>query len=439
MILFIRMHLYSCFSHKKFKYFLEIFVTVSKGCNMNTKIIVNNRVYPWPVQPVVVVCLDGCNLAYLEAAAVSGSAPFLASLFQNGQVIRARSAMPSLTNPNNISIVTGVPPKIHGISGNYVWDSASGAEVMLNDPVFMRAPTILAEFSQKGAKVVAITAKDKLRALLGYNMRGICFSAEKASDAALENNGICDVLALTGLPQPEIYSAAASEFVLAAGARILETSGADLMYLSTTDCVQHRYAPGTPQSNEFFRLLDPWLKRIAACGVTLILTADHGMNPKTDAEGTPNITFLLPILENTFGIGHARIVLPITDPYIAHHGSLGSFAAIYLEDTSDLQHAKELLRSLPGVEEVLEREEACVCFDLPWDRTGDLVVVSAGDWVLGRDPEHHDLSLLLTPLRSHGGIHEWDVPLLCSRSVPVSQLAIPHNYDAFWLGCNSCT
>lgn len=404
---------------------------------MNMPITVNGRVYPWPMRPVVVVCLDGTNRAYLEAAAVSGTAPFLASLLQKFPPVRAQSAMPSLTNPNNISIVTGVPSKIHGICGNYIWDPESGAEVMLNDPSFLRAPSILAAFSQAGARVVAVTAKDKLRKLLGHGLRGICFSAEKAADVTMEHNGIRDVLSLTGLPQPDIYSAAASEFVLAAGARILETAGADLMYLSTTDCVQHRHAPGTQQANEFFRRLDPWIERLAATGATLILTADHGMNPKTDASGKPNVTYLLPALEQALGAGRARVVLPITDPYVAHHGSLGSYAAVYVAEASDLRRAADCLRSLPGVEDVLEREEACARFDLPPDRTGDLIALGSGEWVLGRNPEHHDLSLLTTPLRSHGGVHEREIQLLCSRPVPVELLDVPHNYDAFWLGCNA--
>lgn len=403
---------------------------------MNKPIMINERMYPWPKHPVVVVCLDGTNRAYLEAAAVSGTAPFLASLLQHGFIVRAQSAMPSLTNSNNISIVTGVPSKVHGICGNYIWDGESGAEVMLNEPSFLRASSILAVFSQSGARVAAVTAKEKLRKLLGHGLHGICFSAEKASEVSLENNGIQDVLGLTGLPQPDIYSAAASEFVLAAGTRILETMGIDLMYLSTTDCVQHRHAPGTPQANEFFALLDPWLERIAASGATLIITADHGMNPKTDAFGKPKITYLLPALERILGMGCARVVLPITDPYVAHHGALGSYATVYVADIAALESAAACLKELPGVEEVLEREEACARFELPPDRTGDLIVLAAGDWVLGREPAHHDLSVLKTPLRSHGGVHEREIPLLCTRPLPVEHQEVPHNYDAFWLGCN---
>ena len=196
---------------------------------------VNGRRYAPPSSPLVVVCVDGCEYDYLTEAARAGVTPFLAKLLKPGTAYKADCVVPSFTNPNNLSIVTGVPPSVHGICGNYFYDREAGAEVMMNDPKYLRCGTVLAAFADAGAKVVVVTAKDKLSRLLGHGLTGVCFSAEKA-DAAM--------VALTGMPVPSVYSAELSEFVFAAGVKLMERDRPDIMYLSTTDYVQHKAAPG---------------------------------------------------------------------------------------------------------------------------------------------------------------------------------------------------
>ena len=151
-------------------------------------------------RPLVVVCVDGCEPEYINQAIASGRAPFIAALRENGTCLTADCVVPSFTNPNNLSIVTGAPPAVHGICGNYFWDRDAGAEVMMNDPKYLRAGTILAAFADAGAKVAVVTAKDKLRALLGHKMSGICFSSERADEATVAANGIDGVPALVGMP-----------------------------------------------------------------------------------------------------------------------------------------------------------------------------------------------------------------------------------------------
>ena len=192
--------------------------------NLPTDITVNGRTYHWMDRPLVVVCVDGCQYEYITAAVAAGAAPFLGRLLAGaGTCFIADCVMPSFTNPNNLSIVTGVPPAVHGICGNYFFDAERGEEVMMNDPRYLRAGTILAAFSQAGAKVAVITAKDKLRKLLGHRMKGICFSSEKADQVTLAENGIENVLDLVGMPVPSVYSAALSEFVFVAGVKLMET------------------------------------------------------------------------------------------------------------------------------------------------------------------------------------------------------------------------
>ncbi len=397
---------------------------------------VNERDYRWPQRPVVVVCVDGCEPDYINQAIEAGKAPFLASLKTRGTCLTADCVVPSFTNPNNLSIVTGVPPAVHGICGNFFWDADAGAEVMMNDAKYLRAGTILAALADAGAKVVVVTAKDKLRSLLGHKLTGICFSSEKSAEVTMQSNGIADVLSLTGMPVPSVYSAALSEFVFAAGVALLERDRPDVMYLSTTDYVQHKAAPGTPAANEFTAMLDRYLGKLDALGATVVLTADHGMNAKTDALGRPNIVFLQQRLDGWFGTGTTRVILPITDPYVVHHGALGSYATVYIGDAARRADAASRIANLPGVERVYTREEACREFELPPDRVGDLVVVTERLTVVGTTPDRHDLSGLDVPLRSHGGISEQRVPLIANRIAEKLPERRWRNFDAFDLALN---
>src|SRR6202451_318274 len=401
-------------------------------------------------RPLVVVCVDGCQHEYITAAIAAGAAPFLGRLLAGGGTcFIADCVMPSFTNPNNLSIVTGVPPSVHGICGNYFFDTERGEEVMMNDPRLLRTGTILAAFSAAGAKVAVITAKDKLRKLLGHQMKGICFSSEKADQVTLAENGIENVLERVGMPVPSVYSAALSEFVFVAGVQLMERERPDLMYLSTTDYIQHKAAPGTPAPNDFYAMMDRNLARLDALGATIVVTADHGMNAKHGADGQPNVIYLQDTLDAWLGASKARVILPITDPYVVHHGALGSFALVYLpasatQPTSAAQPAAaalgglaEKIAALPGIETVMTRAEAAARFELPPDRIGDLVVVSRLDTVIGTRRDRHDLSGLDVPLRSHGGTSEQKVPLLVNRAMakqPDSRRW--RNFDAFDLGLN---
>lgn len=399
------------------------------------QVAVNGRSYRYPRDPMVVVCVDGCEPDYITQAISAGIAPFFAALRERGTCLTADAIVPTFTNPNNLSIVTGAPPSLHGICGNYFWDAEAKAEVMMNDARYLRAPTLLAAFADAGARVAVVTAKDKLRALLGHRLAGICFSAEKAAEVTRAEHGLDDALSLAGMPVPSVYSAELSEFVLAAGVALMERERPDLMYLSTTDYVQHKHAPGTPPANAFTAMLDRYLRRLAAQGATVVLTADHGMNAKTDALGRPNIVFLQDLLDCWYGRGATRVILPITDPYVVHHGALGSFATVYL-DARQLMDAAVRIKSVPGIALVMMRDDACRRFELPPDRIGDLVVIAERLTVIGTSLGRHDLAGLDAPLRSHGGLSEQQVPLLANRPAGELPLRRWRNYDAFDLGLN---
>ena len=379
----------------------------------------NGVTYQWPSRPVVVVCIDGGDPAYFDQGLRDGVIPHTAGFMRDGFSAVAESVVPSLTNPNNMSIVTGGPASIHGISGNYFLDPDTGAEVMMNEPEFLRSDSVLAEFSKKGARVVAITAKDKLRRQLGRNVDiaggSINFSSEKADQCTLEQNGIENVLEFVGLPLPDMYSAELSLFVLEAGVRILERHRPDIMYLSTTDYVQHKYAPGSPEINDLYMKLDAAFGRLAASGAVVGLTADHGMNDKSKPDGTPNVIYLQDEMNRQFGERTTRVILPITDPYVVHHGSLGGFARVYCYDGATPDTVMRFAEGLPGIEAVYDKPSACAAFDLPPDREGDVVVISAAGTAVGASEATHDLSALGGHrLRSHGGISEKWVPFIIS-------------------------
>jgi len=404
---------------------------------------VNGRAYRLSSsQPVVVVCVDGCEYDYLEAAVAAGVAPFIGKMMKEGTALKGDCVIPSFTNPNNLSIVCGVPPAVHGICGNYFWDpqanGGEGAEVMMNDPAYLRAGTLLAAAAQAGAAVAVVTAKDKLRRLLGWQLKGICFSAEKADTVTLADNGIADALGLVGLPVPDVYSAGLSEFVFAAGVRLAQTRKLDLMYLSTTDYIQHKWAPGTQGANDFYAMMDRYLAQLDALDWVIGLTADHGMNAKHNPQtGEPNVIYLQDVMDEWLGARKARVILPITDPYVVHHGALGSFATIYLPRDVNVRQVIERIGGLEGVEVVLDNSAACERFELPNDRVGDIVVVSKRDVVLGTRRDEHDLSGLTVPLRSHGGISEQEVPLIFNRHLQgLADAKRLRNFDVFDLALN---
>jgi phosphonoacetate hydrolase len=406
---------------------------------MKPSLEINGRRYQWMRQPVVIVCVDGCEPDYITQAIEAGVAPYLATMCEKGASTLGDCVVPSFTNPNNLSIVTGVPPAAHGICGNFFYDAERGEEVMMNDAKYLRAGTILAAFSDAGAKVAVVTAKDKLRALLGHGMKGICFSAEKADTATMAENGIDGVLGFVGKPLPSVYSADLSEFVFAAGVALMKRNRPDLMYLSTTDYVQHKHAPGTPEANAFYAMLSGYLAELDALGAVVAVTADHGMSAKTDAGGAPQIIYLQTWFDVELGEGKVRVILPITDPYVVHHGALGSFATAYLPAQSDVAALAAKLARYPGIEAVYTRAEAARRFELPPDRLGDLVILAEKLSVLGTTAARHDLSALEVPLRSHGGVSEQKVPLIFNRALhdvpPERRL---RNFDILDLALNHC-
>ena len=207
----------------------------------------------------------------------------------------------------------------------------------------------------------------------------------------------------------------------------------DIMYLSTTDYIQHKYAPGHKMANKFYAMIDKYVGQLDKTDSTIIITADHGMKPKSKADGSPNAIFLQDHLDKLFGKNKTKVILPITDPYVVHHGSLGSFATIYLENKKNLETVITEIKKIKDIEIVLDKKRACSEYNLPTDRMGDIICMSSEHTTIGSVQNKHDLSGLNEPLRSHGGLYEREVPFIVNMKMKqINSEKQLYNYDAFY-------
>lgn len=404
---------------------------------LQNSVTANGRDYPVPKVTAIAICLDGCEPEYLDVAIAKGLMPTLKKMRETGTDMLAHSVIPSFTNPNNLSIATGRPPVVHGICGNYLYEPETGEEVMMNDVRFLRAPTLFQKYYDAGAKVGIVTAKDKLRALLGAGLkfdedRARCYSAEKSDTTTVAEHGQNKASQWLGMEQPEVYSAELSEFVFAAGVKLLRDWKPDVMYLTTTDYVQHKYAPDDAEAQAFYEMFDRYLTELDAMGAAIVVTADHGMKPKHLADGSPAVVYVQDLLDEWLGEAAARLILPITDPYVVHHGALGSFATAYLPEGADEADIIARLKATDGITHVLTRAEAVEQFELPADRIGDIVLVSGENICIGTSESRHDLAALNEPLRSHGGLTEQVVPFIVNRVLDLPGKPELRNFDAFY-------
>lgn len=402
---------------------------------------INGTTYQSPAQPVVLVCVDGGDFAYLEHGIKAGIIPTIERFMQEGFQTIAQGTMPSFTCPNNMSITMGCPPAVHGISGNFYLDRETNEPVVMTGPGLLRVNSIMSEFSKVGKRVVSITAKDKLRQQLQKGMDlsngSVSLSSQHADRCTLEENGIENMLEYVGQDLPDIYSAELSLFVLDAGIKLLEDRKPDLLYLSLTDFIQHAYTPGDPESDSFYKELDRRFAKLAELGATVALIADHGMNDKINDDGSPRVVFLQDILDEKFGEGATKVICPITDAFVGHHGALGGFVRVYGYNGVTPAQIVDVVKPLEGIERVLTREEVAQEFQLPLEPEGDVAVLADLYTVVGSRVADHDLSGLKGGhLRTHGSTHEADVPFIINRPLNAAYAARAasekiQNYEVF--------
>ena len=223
-----------------------------------------------------------------------------------------------------------------------------------------------------------------------------------------------------------------SEFVLAAGVKLLNEWNRDMMYLSTTDYIQHKFSPQQNGAQKFYSMIDGYIGQLNTKATALVITADHGMKPKHDSTGKPVVIYVQDLLDNFLGVQKSRVILPITDPYVVHHGALGSFATVYISHSEDISLVINRLSNTKGIQHVFTRDQACANLELPADRIGDIVIISDANVTIGTSVDRHDLEALEEPLRSHGGISEQKVPFIANAKIDVPENQRLRNFDAFY-------
>lgn len=247
----------------------------------------HSKIYQLPTRPTVVVCVNGIDPECFEHGMADGIIPNLATLAEQGFLAPATTATPSFAKPNNVSITTGQPVSAHVTVCDYFLDRGIGKEVSITDDILRRGSAILELMSKRGVRVAAVTAKDKLRAVLSHGLHdAICFSAERAASSCLQHNGVLvDVEDWLGQKQPSQYSDKLSFYVLDSGVKLLEEDRADLFYLVLSDYIQHKHAPGSKDSNAFLSALDERIGKLVQLGAQIVVTGNHGMSENSGSNG----------------------------------------------------------------------------------------------------------------------------------------------------------
>ena len=334
----------------------------------------------------VVLCIDGFDPEYLQACEV----PNIRALGDKGFLKIGRCMMPTVTNVNNVSLVTASYPEVHGINSNYWWIRETGAGRYMESGEFILAETMFQRAKKQGKTSLLVTSKDKLRTLLSDGTT-IAVSSEDPPGWVVQGVG----------QPPPVYSLEVNGWVVRAATYVMSRHPLDVVYITTTDYAMHLYPPDDPHAQQHMWILDSAIGELVEAhpDVTLLLTADHGMSSKT------RMVDLKASLAK-YGIKATPVPI-IKDRYTVHHSNLGGCMFLYL-DQGDLKEALKITRETPGVEEALPREEAAARFKLYYDRLGDIVVTGEKDVVFG-DPSEVDLP---PGLRSHASTYEQQVPLL---------------------------
>jgi len=352
----------------------------------------------------IFVCLDGCGPEYIDQS----DTPNIDRMATNGFYWIGNSVIPSVTNVNNVSIVTSSPPAVHGITSNYYYDRQSKQGVFMESPDFLLAETVLQRAQKEDLSTAVLTTKDKLLRLLGKDVDTV-ISAESPSDWLLQSIG-----------QPgHIYSAEINIWLFRALKVVLREKQPDVVYIATTDYMMHKYAPEAEESKAHIHALDRLLGDVLdEHDAQMLLTADHGMLDKTVAVDLAQI-----LIEQ--GIT-AEVIPIIKDRYVVHHGNLGGSAYIYL-DERDIDKAVIILKGCKGVEEVWLQADAAEEFQLYRERIGDIFVLADSDCVFGVDATQISL-----PIRSHGSRYESKVPIIGYGLKPPKQWE--NNFDITRVG-----
>lgn len=354
---------------------------------------------------ILILCIDAGSHDYLAASDL----PNIRQLAKSGFYVHANAVIPSVTNVNNVSIATGSFPETHGITTNYHVDRETGKGEFIEDNRFLLAPTLfeVAKACKFADKTALLVTKQKLLRML-----------EAGTDIAVAaESPPAEYIDTVGRVEP-IYSAEINWWLLRAAHEVLRTENPELVYCSTTDWVQHKYAPDADISQQHLEELDRIIGNIVDDDPhrEIHITADHGMLAKTTAIDPGRVL-------TEHGIPASSIPI-IKDRYVAHHGNLGGAAYVFLKDSTDMGQAIQTLLDTSGIEEVYSAEAAARTFRLHRERIGDIFVLADKTTVFGE----LETAVEPTAVRSHGSRHESYVPIIGYNS-PWSATDFEYNLD----------
>lgn len=342
-------------------------------------------------QKVIVIMMDGFGDDYYS----NSDMPTLRSMAKKGIYKVVPSLMPSVTNVNNASIITGVPPDINGITGNAFLNPATGKEELTEDPDLVLTPTIFERAHKAGVLSMLFSCKTKTVRLLS---RG-------ADDTLAWETASAEWLQRLGA-KPDIYSREVNYWMMEAALYTLQHDlGVGLLYIHTTDYPMHTWAPESAESREHLRKMDDYLARLiqAAPDAAILITADHTVHHKS-------LCWDLDKACANRGVPVRAAINPEKDKYFKHHMGMGGSEYIYLKSDSDREKVRDTILRLKGVKEVITRKEAARRYHLMPARIGDLVVLADSNTVFGQ-LESMESQALPDTYRTHGSLYEARVPV----------------------------
>jgi phosphonoacetate hydrolase len=341
---------------------------------------------------ILMFLVDGFDPAYVQPARM----PRLAALMKGGaSTLDGRGVLPSLTNVNHVSLLTGTYPARHGLSTNFYYDRSTRTDVFMEQVSFVQEPLVFERFKAAGWSTALVTAKEKLTKLLRRGL-DICVDMKTHPESHR---------AAAGAP-PDIFSLEINLWVFRMAREVALRERPDFLYVATTDYPQHMLAPDAPDMQRYLEQSDEALGHLLEVydpAETLVLfTADHGMNAKVRSVSPVGVLAERGI--RTHGVPLIR------DGLYAHHRDLGGALYLYFDDPGAAREAGAVLARTPGIDEVVPNAEASRDH-LPPERVGDLICWAAQDVALGVWTDG-PASRSETGLRSHGSKHEQRIPML---------------------------
>jgi phosphonoacetate hydrolase len=365
------------------------------------------------LQRTVVIMFDGFGPGYLAESKM----PVLEQWKRDGLYKPVKGVMPSVTNANNASICCGVWPEEHGINANSYFDEQRGEELYVESADLLLTPTLFERAARKGVKSALLSSKAKTITFLLHGAE-IVLTAENPSPEWIQKIG----------PAQSIYSREINYWLMATAIDVLKNRpDIGCLYVHTTDYPMHTWAPEAPESKEHLARMDDLIGQamIAAPDAAFLVTADHGMNAKS-------VCWDLEKICARQGVPIRCAVSTGRDRYVKHHRGCSGASYVHLKNPLDAARVRDILSGVKGVERVMTRDEAAREFKLMASRIGNLVVLGDKDTVFGElDAERETFP----GLRSHGSLHEVDIPLFVynAKNAPSADY-FNHNLDlARWL------